>query len=479
MAKEMRGELPEFAMLDSEGTQKEIFSKERDGETFPKKRRTVEQKEAEEEAQIEAEMMKGTGSFTAEAIDQLIDEARSCAWANSSVDPEWRSEKLSAPEFEEKFEEGSSEKPPSSQQFHLKTHRLVESFLTEATTALRVGSLGQFVMDALKILEIPKVPSSCRPRSKAGNMELFPIPVPTLHPQAGHVELFLQAIVGSLNSLHSPGEFRQAPLTAVANEVTKRLRNVIERSPLMDEVLPNISFEDFFSKKGVDYSGDEVRLAQPISWQSVEASLPAEVGTLDIRDFCTGGVLHFITNIEDTLIPLEEQRVGKTPSVMVKGNDWENLSHGLVARGLCQVVPEEALYSIDGQPLLNGLFSVAKDEIREGIPVTRLIMNLKPWNSISRSLCGDVGTLPAITQMSSLYIHDDDILVTSSEDLRCFFYLFGVPQAWVKFMGFGKPVPPSLIPKGGEGRPWYTWREESYPWATSTAWASHNIYTGL
>ena len=46
--------------------------------------------------------------------------------------------------------------------------------------------------------------------------------------------------------------------------------------------------------------------------------------------------------------------IGKTPSVMVKDDGWETLAHGLVARGLCQVVPE-ALYSINGRPLLNGM----------------------------------------------------------------------------------------------------------------------------
>ena len=115
-------------------------------------------------------------------------------------------------------------------------------------------------------------------------------------------------------------------------------------------------------------------------------------------------------------------------------------------------------------------FSVAKDEIREGIPVTRLIMNLKPWNSISRSLCGDVGTLPSITQMSAIYIHDDDILATSSEDLRCFFYLFylfGVPQAWVQFMGFGRQVPPSMVPEGGVTNGSF-WRDVFCTWGILT-----------
>ena len=57
--------------------------------------------------------------------------------------------------------------------------------------------------------------------------------------------------------------------------------------------------------------------------------------------------------------------------------------------------------------------------------------------------------------MGPLYLHDDEIMVTSSEDLRCFFYLFKVPEAWSKFMAFGKLVPPVLVPPGGEGQKWY------------------------
>ena len=64
-------------------------------------------------------------------------------------------------------------------------------------------------------------------------------------------------------------------------------------------------------------------------------------------------------------------------------------------------------------------------------------MNLKPWNAIRRSLSGDVGTLPTIPPMQSLYLDDDDVIATSFEGLRCFFYLFRVPEAWCKYMVFG------------------------------------------
>lgn len=208
------------------------------------------------------------------------------------------------------------------------------------------------------------------------------------------------------------------------------------------------------STRGLDYSGDEVRLARKISWKSIEPSLPPEVGMLDIRDFCSHGVLHFITHIDDTMLAMEEQTIGKTPSVMVEEGGWEELASNLIARGLCRAVPESALHHVGSLPLLNGLFAVDKDEVKDGITVGRSIMNLKPWNSNSRPLLGDVGTLPKITGMGALHIHDDECLVTFSEDLRCFFCLFKVPPAWEKYMGFGR-LPKSLIPTNAAEDRWY------------------------
>lgn len=40
-------------------------------------------------------------------------------------------------------------------------------------------------------------------------------------------------------------------------------------------------------------------------------------------------------------------------------------------------------------------------------------------------------------------------MITSSEDIRCFFYLFRLPVEWNGFLAFSRPVPPDLVP-GGE-----------------------------
>ena len=141
---------------------------------------------------------------------------------------------------------------------------------------------------------------------------------------------------------------------------------------------------------------------------------------------------------------------------MLEKGEWNDVAHGLVSRGLCEVVELDSLHHVKGQPLLNGMFSVGKQEFFEGsqgrTEICRLIMNLKPANLISRPLEGDTGTLPAITQMGGCYLAEGEVLTTSSEDLRCFFYLFRVPAAWQRFMGFGKDAPEELVPPEKKGK---------------------------
>ena len=46
----------------------------------------------------------------------------------------------------------------------------------------------------------------------------------------------------------------------------------------------------FFESKTIDYQG-EVKVARRFRWDNIAPSLPAEVGLLDLREFCEQGVL--------------------------------------------------------------------------------------------------------------------------------------------------------------------------------------------
>lgn len=48
--------------------------------------------------------------------------------------------------------------------------------------------------------------------------------------------------------------------------------------------MDTVDFEQFLSKRGVGYDGEEVKLAQ-IVWDAVRNSLPDQVGQLPLLDF--------------------------------------------------------------------------------------------------------------------------------------------------------------------------------------------------
>ena len=55
--------------------------------------------------------------------------------------------------------------------------------------------------------------------------------------------------------------------------------------------------------------------------------------------------------------------------------------------------------------------------------------------------------------MTPLNLQPHEQLIVSSEDVRCFFYIFRVPPAWHRFLAFNRPLPEDLCgnKKGG----WY------------------------
>ena len=338
-------------------------------------------------------------------------------------------------------EEGSYE--DDSQKFHYQIRSRLELFAERFPGGLSLGELGSVLCEILEIIHRDE----CRPESTSGSKDVFPLPASRAAEYRTEHPSFLQALGYALNSLHGQAICRDACGGQTSRRMLKRLSEAIAGSPLLREPLPSAGFEEFFEAKGIDYEGEEVRLSKPLIWASLEPSLPKEVGMLDLRQFCTGGVLQFVEHFSDFLLPEEDQFVGKPPRVICRSEEWSAVATGLVERGICKVVKESYLHSVGGVPLFNGLFSVGKQEFVGDLEITRLIMNLKPLNAISRSLSGDTGTLPSVTSLGGIYLSDDELLLTSSEDIKCFFYLFKVPDAWVKFLGFGLEAPKPLVPE--------------------------------
>lgn len=288
---------------------------------------------------------------------------------------------------------------------------------------------------------------------------LFPLPAspcvlvqlfPSLSDRARSV---LRCQVVSLNSLN--GEGLEGPEQASEYQV-KVLEGLVSdclrvESWSMEGKAP--TWREFFRVKGVDYKGEEVLTAQVMRWKNVAPALPPEVGSVSLQHVVELGCRHYVENFEEYLLEVEDQEVVKPPRVLVPPEDWGEFCGHLLEMGVFSRVHEDDLYRVRGQPVLNGLFGVSKQEWVGSVEVMRLIMNMTPVNAVVRSFDGDISTLPSWAGMSPFQIQPHEELVISSEDVRAFFYIFRVPTSWHRFLAFNRPLPPEL---GGDraGR-WY------------------------
>ena len=260
----------------------------------------------------------------------------------------------------------------------------------------------------------------------------------------------LRLLVLALNSLNDEGLDASSKVSPFQRKVLDYLKDCAVRINSWDFNFSPATWEAFFKVKGIDYKGDEVQTAQFISWKSIEPALPQEVGTVKLEDVVERGCRDYVLDFEKYLVEPGEQTHCRPPRVMVAPEEWEGVCKGLLERGICVRIHEDEIHRIDGELLLNGLFGVSKHEFVGSTEIMRIIMNLIPLNGICRDLAGDIATLPSWAGMTPLHLMPDEQLVISSEDVRCFFYLFQVPEAWRKYLAFNRPLPASCSgPKAG------------------------------
>ena len=269
-------------------------------------------------------------------------------------------------------------------------------------------------------------------------------------------ESWLTCVCMSLNSYYGveilPKEVR-FPRSRVAKQALAQAQECIETVMGWSEKSELFSWEELWRAKTVDYSGEEVHTAQSFGWANIEPTIPQEVGLIPLEKVCTHGTLAYVQDFESFLVPEGEMVLKKAPRAQVNPEDWREVCEGLLSRGLCSIMPVDELFHVSGHPVLSGLFGVTKNEFTSsGVEHLRLIMNLTPLNDLCRPLESDVGTLPSWACMSPLLLGDNEQLVISSEDIRCFFYIFQVPLPWRRYLGFNREVPDDLLPEEWGGR---------------------------
>ena len=289
--------------------------------------------------------------------------------------------------------------------------------------------------------------------------KIFPLPtsfelLASLFPEESErLVKTLRVLVLSLNSLNGEGLYYSGKISPLQREVLEGLVPDCVRVLDWEETSGPLSWDDFFKLRGVDYRGEEVLSARPICWENVSPALPEEVGQVPLSEVVEDGAKHYVLNFQDYMLPENEQVYTRPPKVMVSPEKWETLCSELLQRGVFSKIHESEVHCVGGRRVLNGLFGVSKQEFQGEWEVMRIIMNLIPANRLVRSLDADIATLPSWAGMSPLVLLPEEDLVVSSEDVRCFFYIFRLPDCWKSVMAFNRPLPDALC--GDRPGVWY------------------------
>ena len=208
-------------------------------------------------------------------------------------------------------------------------------------------------------------------------------------------------------------------------------------------------WDELLTRRLDSYAGMVTTRAHDVTCEQVIASLPPEglAGRVNAVELTEGTLREILLDPERLVLPRSQwPRRFRRAKIRAPAAEWPKLAAELVRRGILRVLePHEAVHDSEGNRLGAGLFGVPKGQtinLSDGTlaEVLRLIVNLVPANEVMEVLPGDIHTLPYVGQWASINL-DDDMVLWSAEDLRCGFYLFGLPHSWAKWFALDLPVP--------------------------------------
>lgn len=271
-------------------------------------------------------------------------------------------------------------------------------------------------------------------------------------------------VVLSLNWLHCGGVLERG-VSVKGGKATKAQEAALERLWSMVKVFsdekeerkgvprtPTFDWPRVILDLSISYTGEVVKKAATLTLEQVLPGLPSRdhgglVDILEVVDAKMGEKLKHPKRMirEEILEPLPK------PKVMCDDGEWEKIVGALWDRNLIR--PVDSYPVVSGERVLNGAFGVEKPgkQTDSGLPVLRLIIDLRATNCIMDQLDGDLQTLTGAASFQKLAVEEGQQLLISGDDLTSAFYLFRLPEEWSKFMVLEKPVKKSLFEEGKSG----------------------------
>ena len=234
---------------------------------------------------------------------------------------------------------------------------------------------------------------------------------------------------------HRSGRAVKKCLAVLRDRIDRFLNQPLENSVSIQEVWDDIS------KKQINYSGEEVAMAQLLTVDQVFKSLPplGHGGSVELAPLLHGRTRYLLENPEQVLLRHPGRAGGKhTAKVHIAKGEEVALFKLMFERGVVDFVREDDVFRDAEGPYLSGLFGVPKPSkvTEKGLPVLRLIMNLIPINKAMDVILGDIAELPSATCWQQLVLVDGDSISTSQADMASAFYLFRIPPCWQKYLCF-------------------------------------------
>ena len=269
-------------------------------------------------------------------------------------------------------------------------------------------------------------------------------------------------VVG-LNWMHSGGNLAEG-VAQPAGRATSQQENAlcriwdmvktfVEEKPKRGGVprTPQGGWDAELEKLKVSYTGEVVEKARPLTLEQILPGLPSAEhgGLVNILDVVDEKMKDKLSRPDLMLREVSEPI--PQPQVLCGDEEWEKVVQALHERHL--VSPVTTKPSVGGVPVLNGAFGVIKpDRMTEsGLPVLRMIFDLRASNTILEQLEGDVRTLTGAASFQKLMLGHEDQLLVSGDDLTAAFYLFRLPPDWAKYLVLRKLVRRSLFEPGRSG----------------------------
>ena len=191
----------------------------------------------------------------------------------------------------------------------------------------------------------------------------------------------------------------------------------------------------------MSYTGEVIEKAHMLTLEQVLPALPKPEhgGMVNLVDVVPPGLAESLRHPERLLIE-DPKGIAPRPRVRCDEKEWPKIVKAMLERGLVRLV--NVCPHLDGKPLVNGAFGVPKPgKVTEsGLPVLRLIMDLRSTNWCMHQLQGDVATLTGAASFQRIMIQEDEELLISGEDLTSAFYLFRLPPEWANYMVMEREV---------------------------------------